>query len=83
MLILHKINLFKALLLITWISDDEVFPRERILNITSINYCESVGRKVSDYEFRGAQVSVGFEDKRNGDLIKKKSPQLCCGWEIH
>ena len=40
------------------------FPTERILTISAAEYCESVGRKLSDYKM------VGVEDSSNYGFLK-------------
>ncbi len=45
--------------------DPQPFPLERILTVSALDYCESVGKKLNDYEMRGVHViQVNSQDNR-------------------
>src|SRR3989344_3859633 len=41
-----------------------VFPLENLLTVSARDYCESVGKKLSDYEMRGVHRE-GFSELKN------------------
>lgn len=44
---------------------EQIFPLERILTVSARDYCDSVGRSLSDYEMRGIHIAVEISPKRS------------------